>query len=255
MCEPATITALAASAAASASTAAATTAVAGTFAAAGGASLAAGTFAGVGALSAAGSGIAATSAFAGLGASLSTAFTVLSGVTSILTGVVGPMMAHSAQSQQADAQRRQNEEIRKNAYLKAKADNEGLVARQIEEDSAAAQKKFQAHQTTKSNIATKRTQLEGRGVLDTGTGDDLIRNLLFEEGQYTNSVTNNLDILNKQFGREKDAIGLRHRSAVSGLQTPIDPSGFATGLQIAGNVAQDSPKIKRLSKIAERSFN
>lgn len=229
MCEPATLSALAATAGASTVSAVGPTL----------------------AISA-GSSVLAGSTAAAIGSGLSTAFTVLSGVTAVISGIAGPMMAHSAAQQQADSQREYNASVRRNAYEKAKLDNEAILARQIEEDQAGAQKKFEAGLITRANIATKKTQLEGRGILDTGTGDDLIRDLLFEEGKFTNSVTTNLNIMNRQFEREKEAVGLTHRSTVSGLQSPTDPSKFATGLQIAGNLFEDTPKIQRLSKIAQR---
>lgn len=153
------------------------------------------------------------------------------------------------------AQQRQNDLAQRNAINRYAS--EGLRIRQIADQTA--QKGFEARKKTRSAQAQFVAQAgDAGGLAMSGSTDALMRDFYRVEGNYTNSLTNNLGINVSQYRRNLEAIQFGQESQSTYVTPPNPELAFATGVLNVANTyyGLEAEKANRgLQTNAEKARN
>lgn len=130
------------------------------------------------------------------------------------------------------AQQRQNDLAQRNAINRYAS--EGLRIRQIADQTA--QKGLEARKKTRSAQAQFVAQAgDAGGLAMSGSTEALMKDFYRVEGNYTNSLTNNLGINVSQYRRNLEAIQFGQESQSTYVTPPNPELAFATGVLNVAN--------------------
>jgi hypothetical protein len=136
------------------------------------------------------------------------------------------------QKAQQQAQQRQNDLAQRNAINRYAS--EGLRIRQIADQTA--QKGLEASKKTRSAQAQYVAQAgDAGGLAMSGSTDALMRDFYRVEGNYKNSLTNNLGINVSQYRRNLEAIQFGQESQSTYVTPPNPELAFATSVLNVAN--------------------
>ena len=146
-------------------------------------------------------------------------------IASVASAGIQYQATNAQQKAQQQAQQRQNELARQNAIQRYAA--EGLKIRQIASQTSA--KGLEASKKTRSAQAQYVTQAgDAGGLMLSGSTDALMRDFYRVEGNYTNSLNNNLGINVSQYRRNLEAIQFGQESQSTYVTAPNPELNFAT---------------------------
>jgi len=146
-------------------------------------------------------------------------------IASVASAGIQYQATNAQQKAQQQAQNRQNELARQNAIQRYAA--EGLKIRQITSQTSA--KGFEASKKTRSAQAQYVTQAgDAGGLMMSGSTDALMRDFYRVDGNYKNSLTQNLKLNESQFRRNLEAIQFGQESQSTYVTAPNPELNFAT---------------------------
>ena len=146
-------------------------------------------------------------------------------IASVASAGIQYQATNAQQKAQQQAQNRQNELARQNAIQRYAA--EGLKIRQLASQTSA--KGFEASKKTKSAQAQYVTQAgDAGGLMMSGSTDALMRDFYRVDGNYKNSLTQNLKLNESQFRRNLEAIQFGQESQSTYVTAPNPELNFAT---------------------------
>ena len=146
-------------------------------------------------------------------------------IASVASAGIQYQATNAAQKAQQQAQQRQNELARQNAIQRYAA--EGLKIRQIASQTSA--KGLEASKKTRSAQAQYVTQAgDAGGLAMSGSTDALMRDFYRVDGNYKNSLTQNLKLNESQFRRNLEAIQFGQESQSTYVTAPNPELNFAT---------------------------
>jgi type II secretory pathway pseudopilin PulG len=146
-------------------------------------------------------------------------------IASVASAGIQYQATNAQQKAQQQAQNRQNELARQNAIQRYAA--EGLKIRQITSQTSA--KGLEASKKTRSAQAQYVTQAgDAGGLMLSGSTDALMRDFYRVDGNYKNSLTQNLKLNESQFRRNLEAIQFGQESQSTYVTAPNPELNFAT---------------------------
>ena len=146
-------------------------------------------------------------------------------IASVASAGIQYQATNAQQKAQQQAQNRQNELARQNAIQRYAA--EGLKIRQIASQTSA--KGLEASKKTRSAQAQYVTQAgDAGGLMMSGSTDALMRDFYRVDGNYKNSLTQNLKLNESQFRRNLEAIQFGQESQSTYVTAPNPELNFAT---------------------------
>jgi len=146
-------------------------------------------------------------------------------IASVASAGIQYQATNAQQKAQQQAQNRQNELARQNAIQRYAA--EGLKIRQIASQTSA--KGLEASKKTRSAQAQYVTQAgDAGGLMLSGSTDALMRDFYRVDGNYKNSLTQNLKLNESQFRRNLEAIQFGQESQSTYVTAPNPELNFAT---------------------------
>ena len=146
-------------------------------------------------------------------------------IASVASAGIQYQATNAQQKAQQQAQQRQNELARQNAIQRYAA--EGLKIRQIASQTSA--KGLEASKKTRSAQAQYVTQAgDAGGLMLSGSTDALMRDFYRVDGNYKNSLTQNLKLNESQFRRNLEAIQFGQESQSTYVTPPNPELNFAT---------------------------
>jgi hypothetical protein len=146
-------------------------------------------------------------------------------IASVASAGIQYQTTNAQQKAQQQAQQRQNELARQNAIQRYAA--EGLKIRQIASQTSA--KGLEASKKTRSAQAQYVTQAgDAGGLMLSGSTDALMRDFYRVDGNYKNSLTQNLKLNESQFRRNLEAIQFGQESQSTYVTAPNPELNFAT---------------------------
>jgi hypothetical protein len=146
-------------------------------------------------------------------------------IASVASAGIQYQTTNAQQKAQQQAQQRQNELARQNAIQRYAA--EGLKIRQIASQTSA--KGLEASKKTRSAQAQYVTQAgDAGGLAMSGSTDALMRDFYRVDGNYKNSLTQNLKLNESQFRRNLEAIQFGQESQSTYVTAPNPELNFAT---------------------------
>jgi len=146
-------------------------------------------------------------------------------IASVASAGIQYQATNAQQKAQQQAQQRQNELARQNAIQRYAA--EGLKIRQIASQTSA--KGLEASKKTRSAQAQYVTQAgDAGGLMMSGSTDALMRDFYRVDGNYKNSLTQNLKLNESQFRRNLEAIQFGQESQSTYVTAPNPELNFAT---------------------------
>jgi type II secretory pathway pseudopilin PulG len=146
-------------------------------------------------------------------------------IASVASAGIQYQATNAQQKAQQQAQNRQNELARQNAIQRYAA--EGLKIRQITSQTSA--KGLEASKKTRSAQAQYVTQAgDAGGLAMSGSTDALMRDFYRVDGNYKNSLTQNLKLNESQFRRNLEAIQFGQESQSTYVTAPNPELNFAT---------------------------
>jgi hypothetical protein len=146
-------------------------------------------------------------------------------IASVASAGIQYQTTNAQQKAQQQAQQRQNELARQNAIQRYAA--EGLKIRQIASQTSA--KGLEASKKTRSAQAQYITQAgDAGGLMLSGSTDALMRDFYRVDGNYKNSLTQNLKLNENQFRRNLEAIQFGQESQSTYVTAPNPELNFAT---------------------------
>ena len=146
-------------------------------------------------------------------------------IASVASAGIQYQATNAQQKAQQQAQQRQNELARQNAIQRYAA--EGLKIRQIASQTSA--KGLEASKKTRSAQAQYVTQAgDAGGLMLSGSTDALMRDFYRVDGNYKNSLTQNLKLNESQFRRNLEAIQFGQESQSTYVTAPNPELNFAT---------------------------
>jgi type II secretory pathway pseudopilin PulG len=146
-------------------------------------------------------------------------------IASVASAGIQYQATNAQQKAQQQAQNRQNELARQNAIQRYAA--EGLKIRQITSQTSA--KGLEASKKTRSAQAQYVTQAgDAGGLMMSGSTDALMRDFYRVDGNYKNSLTQNLKLNESQFRRNLEAIQFGQESQSTYVTAPNPELNFAT---------------------------
>jgi hypothetical protein len=146
-------------------------------------------------------------------------------IASVASAGIQYQTTNAQQKAQQQAQQRQNELARQNNIQRSAA--EGLKIRQIASQTSA--KGLEASKKTRSAQAQYITQAgDAGGLMLSGSTDALMRDFYRVDGNYKNSLTQNLKLNENQFRRNLEAIQFGQESQSTYVTAPNPELNFAT---------------------------
>jgi hypothetical protein len=146
-------------------------------------------------------------------------------IASVASAGIQYQTTNAQQKAQQQAQQRQNELARQNNIQRSAA--EGLKIRQIASQTSA--KGLEASKKTRSAQAQYVTQAgDAGGLAMSGSTDALMRDFYRVDGNYKNSLTQNLKLNESQFRRNLEAIQFGQESQSTYVTAPNPELNFAT---------------------------
>ena len=146
-------------------------------------------------------------------------------IASVASAGIQYQTTNAQQKAQQQAQQRQNELARQNNIQRSAA--EGLKIRQIASQTSA--KGLEASKKTRSAQAQYITQAgDAGGLMLSGSTDALMRDFYRVDGNYKNSLTQNLKLNESQFRRNLEAIQFGQESQSTYVTAPNPELNFAT---------------------------
>lgn len=149
-----------------------------------------------------------------------------------------------AQQQAADQQNQLHEANRRNAMIAHQNTQSAINTRQVQEQDAAANEKFEASLDKRRAVATNIVAAGESGIHGLSV-DGLIRDIYGRHGRYEANVNQNLDWTMSQLQSEKKASGTQMVDRINSVPRANRPNFLATGLQILGSGIDTTAAYRR----------